>query len=101
MVVQLMLTEKECRALEPQGKPYRKHDAKGLYLEIPPVGAKRWRLQYQIDGKRNQKSLGVYPEVSLRQAKPKEKLHRPIMKIQHRACAKGIPCNGKALLILS
>ena len=71
-----MLTEKLIRSLEKKDKEYLKHDEKGLYISIPPTGALRWRFKYVIDGKRNQKSLGQYPEVSLKEAREKRDVYR-------------------------
>lgn len=46
-----MLTDTRIRnAKKAEGKPYKLTDAKGLYLEIKPTGAKLWRYRYRIDG---------------------------------------------------
>lgn len=50
-------------------KPYRLSDEKGLYLEVAPNGGKWWRLKYRIGGKEKRLSLGVYPDVSLKDAR--------------------------------
>jgi integrase len=44
-------------------------DGGGLYLEVAPSGGKWWRLKYRFDGKEKRVSLGVYPEVGLREAR--------------------------------
>ena len=36
-----------------------------------PTGAKYWRLKYRINGKEKLLALGVYPEVSLKEARLK------------------------------
>ena len=66
-----MLTEKLIRSLEYIGKTYQKHDGKGLYIEVPknPEQKKRWRFKYTIHKKQFQKSLGTWPDVSLREAR--------------------------------
>ncbi|XOD02626.1 tyrosine-type recombinase/integrase [Burkholderia sp. 22PA0099] len=46
-------------------------DGGGLYLEISPAGGKWWRLKYRSAGKEKRLSLGVYPEVSLKDARAK------------------------------
>lgn len=43
----------------------------GLYLLIKPNGAKWWRFDYSIKGKRKTLSLGVYPDTGLKQAREK------------------------------
>lgn len=47
----------------------RLKDERGLYLEISPAGGKWWRLRYWMGGKENRISLGVYPDVSLKDAR--------------------------------
>ncbi|MCR5813608.1 MAG: integrase arm-type DNA-binding domain-containing protein [Desulfovibrio sp.] len=65
------LTDKLIRAVAPKEKAYKLFDGDGLYLEVAPRGGKWWRLKYRIDGKEKRISLGVYPEVSLAQARAK------------------------------
>ena len=39
-----------------------------MYLEVAPAGGKWWRLKYRFEGKEKLISLGVYPEVGLKEA---------------------------------
>jgi integrase len=55
-----MLTDTRIRNAKAQAKPYKLTDAKGLYLEIKPTGAKLWRYRYRIDGKENVFAAGEY-----------------------------------------
>ncbi len=65
-----MLTDPKCRTATTQGKALRKlADGKGLQLWIHADGRKYWRLRYWIAGKEKSLSLGVYPEVTLKQAR--------------------------------
>ena len=50
-------------------KRYKMGDSRGLYLEVAPNGGKWWRLKYRFDGKEKRLSLGVYPDVSLKEAR--------------------------------
>src|SRR5688572_6897856 len=59
------LTERAIRAAHRSGKPYRLWDSGGSYLEE----GKWWRLKYRFAGKEKRISLGVYPHVSLKQAR--------------------------------
>ena len=52
-------------------KPYKLSDEKGMYLLINPKGAKYWRLKYRYGGKEKTLALGVYPDVSLSDARDK------------------------------
>lgn len=65
------LTDKEIRTAKPKEKAYRLYDGGGLYIEVPPKQAKRWRLKYRFDDKGKTISLGTYPEVSLSEARDK------------------------------
>lgn len=57
-------------------KTYKVADEKGLYLEVTPTGAKRWRLKYRFEGKEKLLSVGVYPDVSLKQARERREALR-------------------------
>jgi integrase len=54
------LTDAKIRSAKPQHRPYKISDAKGLYLEVRPTGAKLWRYRYRIAGKENVFAIGVY-----------------------------------------
>ncbi|MGE4263381.1 MAG: tyrosine-type recombinase/integrase [Desulfovibrio sp.] len=63
------LTNTEIKNTKPDPKPKRLFDGGGLYLEVAPAGGKWWRLKYRFGGKERRLSLGVYPDVSLAQAR--------------------------------
>jgi len=63
------LTDVAVRNAKPGPKTIRLRDDRGLYLEISPRGGKWWRLRYMLKGKANMLSLGVYPDVSLKDAR--------------------------------
>lgn len=63
------LTDVTLRNAKPSDKPVRMFDGGGLYVEIAPSGGKLWRLKYRFDGKREAAVLGVYPDVSLKDAR--------------------------------
>jgi integrase len=44
-------------------------DGGGLFLWLRPNGAKLWRLKYRHSGVEKALSIGVYPEISLKQAR--------------------------------
>ena len=63
------LTDKEITHAKPKAKEYKLFDGAGLYLTVSPKGHKRWRLKYQFDKKEKRISLGVYPTISLSEAR--------------------------------
>lgn len=65
----MALTDTECRAMKPADKPYKKADGHGMYIEIMPNGSKYWRFRYRYLGRQKLLALGVYPDVSLKQAR--------------------------------
>src|SRR3569832_2956925 len=65
-----MLTDAKCRTATSEGYRVRKlADGRGLYLWVHADGQKYWRLRYWLAGKEKSLSLGVYPEVSLKEAR--------------------------------
>ena len=65
------LTDLKIRKAKPTDKPYRMADGKGLYLEVMPNGSRYWRMKYRFDEKEKRAAFGVYPEVSLAEAREK------------------------------
>jgi len=63
------LTDVAVRNAKPGPKTVRLRDERGLYLEISPKGGKWWRFRYMLKGKANMLSLGVYPDISLKDAR--------------------------------
>ena len=60
-----MLTDTRVRQARAHQKPYKLADEKGLYLYVSPSGAKSWRYDYRLNGKRETLTIGRYPDVSL------------------------------------
>ena len=73
------LTDTAVKNTKPSGKTARMFDSGGLYLEISPVGGKWWRLKYRIDGKEKRLSLGVYPDISLKDARQRRDEARKLL----------------------
>ena len=65
------LTEIACRQAKcpPEKLRARLSDRDGLYLEVLPAGGKYWRLKFRFGGKEKRLALGVYPTVTLTQAR--------------------------------
>jgi integrase len=70
----MKLTDVICRNAKyypdekPNGKKHKLFDGHGLFLHVKPKG-KYWRLRYRYNGSEKMISLGVYPEVSLKEAR--------------------------------
>lgn len=57
------------KAVKPRMTPYKMASGAGLLLLITPAGGKLWRFKYRFEGKEKQLALGVYPTVSLAEAR--------------------------------
>ncbi len=53
----------------PIDKNYKLSDGGGLSLVVNPNGSKWWHFRYRFNGKEGKISLGVYPKISLEQAR--------------------------------
>lgn len=60
------LTDARLRTLT---EPGRHFDGGGLYLEVTPAGGRYWRWKFRFLGKEKRLAFGVYPEVSLKEAR--------------------------------
>lgn len=65
----MALTELKLRNTKPSDKPVKLTDGNGMHLLITTNGSKYWRFQYRFAGKQKILALGVYPEVSLSEAR--------------------------------
>ncbi len=63
------LTDNAIRSAKPLKKNRKLYDEKGLYLLITPKGSKCWKQKFRIAGKEKKLSLGLYPDVSLKDAR--------------------------------
>lgn len=63
------LTDAEIRNAPLREKAYRLTDGSGMYLEVSPAGGKYWRFKYRFAGKEKRLALGVYPQVTGKEAR--------------------------------
>jgi len=75
----MALTDTAVRNAKPGEKPVKLFDERGLYLEVSPGGGKWWRLKYRFDGKEKRLSLGVYPDVGLKDARDRRDASRKLL----------------------
>ena len=63
------LTDADLSRLEPETRDRKLFDGRGLYLLVRSNGARYWRLKYRFAGKEKVLALGVWPQVSLQDAR--------------------------------
>lgn len=74
----MALNDATLRSIKPADKPFKLADEKGLHLLVNQAG-KYWRFNYRFDGKQKTLALGVYPEISLKQARTKRDEARQLL----------------------
>ena len=74
------LTELGVHKAKPGSKPKKFTDGRGLYLLLHPNGSKYWRMKYRFMGKEKLLALGVWPSVSLTEARKKRNESKLILK---------------------
>ncbi len=73
------LNARQIETAKPKEKEYKLTDGGGLYLLVKPNGAKYWRFKYRVLGKEKKLSIGVYPDISLADARLKREEARKIV----------------------
>ena len=74
------LTELGLRKAKPSSKPKKFSDGGGLFLLLHPSGSKYWRMKYRFIGKEKLLAFGVWPEVSLTEARKKRNEAKQLIK---------------------
>ena len=72
----MKLTDAKLRNLTTPGKYF---DGAGLYLELTPAGGRYWRLKYRHGGKEKRLAFGVYPGVTLKDARDRAAAARKVI----------------------
>ena len=73
------LTDSAIRNAKPKAKSFKLTDGGGLFLWIQPSGGKWWRYRYRFAGKQKLLALGVYPDVSLADAREQHTQARKVL----------------------
>jgi integrase len=73
------LTDTCIRNAKTKSKPYKLSDGGGMYLLVKPDGARYWRFDYRFAGKRRTLALGIYPIVSLSNARSRREDARALL----------------------
>ena len=64
-----MLSNAAISGVKPREKPFKLTDGGGLYLLVTPAGKRWWRLKFRVYGREKLLSLGIFPDVSLKEAR--------------------------------
>jgi len=64
-----MLSDARVRNAKAGARPVKLSDSGGLHLLIQAHGSKLWRMAYRFDGKQKTLALGIYPIVTLQDAR--------------------------------
>src|SRR6202521_1580751 len=73
------LTDVKVRNAKPGLKPRKLFDGRGLFLLVTPGGGKWWRFKYRFGAKAKTLSLGVYPDVGLKEARERRDEARKLL----------------------
>jgi len=68
-----MTTNLEIHNAKQQSKDYTINVDNGLSILVKSTGSKLWRFRYSFSGKRCMISLGKYPQISIKQARAKQR----------------------------
>ncbi|HEC4507331.1 TPA: integrase arm-type DNA-binding domain-containing protein [Escherichia coli] len=84
----MSLTDIKAKNAKPLEKEYKLTDGFGMFLRVTPKGSKYWQMAYRFEGKQKIFSIGVYPAVSLSDARQRRDEARRLL-------AQGIDPNAK------
>ncbi|MBP0132441.1 MAG: integrase arm-type DNA-binding domain-containing protein [Nitrosospira sp.] len=76
----MALTELEVKKAQPAADKQQKlSDGGGMYLLVHTNSSKYWRMGYRFEGKQKTLSLGVYPDISLSEARERREQARKLL----------------------
>lgn len=74
-----MLNDTKARNAKPAEKAYKIADGDGMFLLVLPSGGRYWRFKYRFGGKEKLLALGVYPEITLAEARDRRTEARKLL----------------------
>jgi hypothetical protein len=74
------ITDVVAKNAKPKEKTYKIPDENWMFLSVRPSGSKYWQMNYRFAGKEKTLSFGVYPEVSLKEARDKRDTARKLLR---------------------
>ena len=78
-----MRTAKEFANAKPKDRPYKLHDAGGLFMLVTPAGGRYWRYKYRVDGREKLLALGTADDKTLAEARAARDSARELVKAGH------------------
>ena len=75
----MALTDAKIKTAKPTDKNQKLSDGQGLFLLIKPSGGKYWRMKYRFSNKEKLLAIGVYPDVSLANARKAKEQARSLL----------------------
>lgn len=75
----MALTELAVKKAKATDKQQKLTDSGGMYLLIQTSGSKYWRMDYRFTGKRKTLAIGVYPDVTLVEARDRREQARKLL----------------------
>ena len=75
----LLLTDTAVKAVKPAEKAFRLYDGRGLFLYVPPKGARLWRMKYRYGGREKLLAIGEWPHTSLKRARERLEQARKLL----------------------
>lgn len=75
----MKLTNKACQNAKPTEKPYKLSDGGGLYLHVTKDGSRYWRMKYYYLGKEKLLAFGVYPIITLAEARERREAAKKVL----------------------
>lgn len=75
----MALTDTKVRSAKSEEKEYSLVDGDGMSLLVKPGGSKYWRFRFRFGGKQHLMAFGVYPDVSLADARKKREEARKLV----------------------
>lgn len=75
----MALSAQQIQTAKPKDKEYKLSDERGLYLLVKPNGSRYWRMKYRFAGKEKKLSIGIYPDISLSDARIKRDEARKLL----------------------
>ena len=75
----MKLTGTKVAEAKPTDRERKLSDGGGLYLLVKPNGTKAWRYKYRFNGRELTLAIGLFPEITLKQARQRHQSAREML----------------------